>query len=71
MTTMTHHGVSDVARTPAGEGFLVRFEGLIKTWAQRIRERDELAAMNERELRDIGITRTDVVAELDKPFWRA
>lgn len=38
-------------------------------WRWRI-ERWELLAMDERELRDIGLTRLDAKFHAHKPFWR-
>ncbi|MBI3992043.1 MAG: DUF1127 domain-containing protein [Candidatus Lambdaproteobacteria bacterium] len=45
-------------------------KGLLHVWAERIRGRRELEAMNERELLDIGVTRADAQMECRKPFWR-
>jgi uncharacterized protein YjiS (DUF1127 family) len=39
-------------------------------WARRARSRRELAELSEAELRDIGLTRADVMGETSKPFWR-
>jgi uncharacterized protein YjiS (DUF1127 family) len=39
-------------------------------WRQRRRERAELARLDDRMLRDIGITPGDVWHEINKPFWR-
>ncbi len=39
-------------------------------WHERLRMRHELAQLDERMLRDIGIARADIWRELDKPFWR-
>jgi uncharacterized protein YjiS (DUF1127 family) len=44
---------------------------LIKEWRRRARGRRELAALSDRCLRDIGVTRYDVAREVRKPFWRA
>ena len=41
----------------------------VKTWYFRARERQALAELDEHLLRDCGITREQVRAELDKPFW--
>jgi uncharacterized protein YjiS (DUF1127 family) len=43
---------------------------LLVEWSRRDRERDALAALTGRELRDIGITRVDAAREFEKPFWR-
>jgi uncharacterized protein YjiS (DUF1127 family) len=37
---------------------------------QRIRQRHELAKLNDADLKDLGWSRTDVLQELKKPFWR-
>lgn len=44
---------------------------LYKEWRRRARGRAELAALSDRELRDIGVTRYDAHHEIGKPFWRA
>ena len=43
---------------------------LCAEWLERTRQRHQLAQFDERMLRDIGIRRSDVVAETTKPFWR-
>lgn len=43
---------------------------LLRLWRARIREREGLAAMTERDLRDARLSRADVQEELAKPFWR-
>jgi uncharacterized protein YjiS (DUF1127 family) len=40
-------------------------------WRRRLRDRRALAAMSDRSLRDIGLTRYDASCEANKPFWRA
>lgn len=39
-------------------------------WAERSRQRRELAALNDRALKDIGLCRIDALRESEKPFWR-
>ena len=41
---------------------------LASAWERR-RERSELLALTERELKDIGITRYDALTEARRPFW--
>jgi uncharacterized protein YjiS (DUF1127 family) len=43
---------------------------LLGIWRKRLRDRRELALMDERSLRDIGLTRHDAFYEARKPFWR-
>ena len=45
------------------EGFL--------TWQRRHKDRMHLLSLDERMLRDIGVTLVDVDREASKPFWRA
>ena len=40
-------------------------------WLQRYRDRQELARWTDRDLHDIGVSRSDIEYELEKPFWRA
>lgn len=42
----------------------------LRAWRRRSRERAELAALDERMLRDIGITRADAQYLSSKPFWK-
>jgi uncharacterized protein YjiS (DUF1127 family) len=44
--------------------------GLLVAWQQRARERHALTGLDEHGLRDLGLTRVDVMVEMDKPFWR-
>jgi uncharacterized protein YjiS (DUF1127 family) len=50
--------------------FLARALDVVAEWVDRVRGRTQLAALDDRALRDIGINRLDVARELDKPFWR-
>jgi uncharacterized protein YjiS (DUF1127 family) len=43
----------------------------VRVWRERRRVRRQLAAMSERELRDIGMYWSDIAGETGKPFWRA
>jgi uncharacterized protein YjiS (DUF1127 family) len=40
-------------------------------WLQRSHSRRELANLTERDLRDIGISRSEAEAEANKPFWES
>lgn len=42
----------------------------VREWRRRVRERGELAALDERMLKDIGLTRADAEYLSNKPFWR-
>jgi uncharacterized protein YjiS (DUF1127 family) len=49
----------------------LRWRRKIALWRARAAERDALASMSERELRDIGVTPAQAYAEASKPFWSA
>ena len=49
---------------------LNRIAATLREWRQRSYERAELAKLDDRMLRDIGVTRGDVWREINKPFWR-
>ena len=38
-------------------------------WQERASQRHALASLDDRALRDIGLSRADVVRETSKPFW--
>jgi uncharacterized protein YjiS (DUF1127 family) len=50
--------------------YLRRALALFEVWRQRLSDRRALAQMDERSLRDIGVTRCDALYEARKPFWR-
>ena len=42
---------------------------MISRWIERARQRNALARLDDRALRDIGITRAEAAREWEKPFW--
>jgi len=50
----------------AGRGWLARMRSVAARW----RERRILETLSDRELRDIGVSRSEALAEAAKPFWR-
>jgi uncharacterized protein YjiS (DUF1127 family) len=42
----------------------------LREWRRRSKGRAQLAAMDDRMLADIGISRADAEFLADKPFWR-
>ena len=43
---------------------------LVLTWHERARQRRQLECLSDHMLRDIGLTRADVLAEATKRFWQ-
>jgi len=58
-------------RAPASSGSwaasLLRY---ILTWSERVRQRRALLALDDWVLKDIGLSRAEVMRESDKPFWQ-
>lgn len=52
-------------------GFLAAIASAYSTWHERSIQRRALARLDDRMLRDIGISRSDVEQEVEKPFWQA
>ncbi len=42
----------------------------VAVWNERITARRQLGELDNRMLQDIGLTRADIMREVDKPFWR-
>jgi uncharacterized protein YjiS (DUF1127 family) len=49
---------------------LGRLRATLAVWRERVRQRQALHDLDDRLLKDIGLTRDQVEAEWDKPFWR-
>lgn len=59
------------ARRSAIDGVMsVLLRGLAESF-RRARQRRDLAALSDHNLRDIGLSRSEVEIEIGKPFWRA
>lgn len=53
-----------------GTAPLRRLLQLLRLWQQRARTRRQLAALDDRQLADVGISHSERMDELSKPFWR-
>ena len=51
-------------------GAVVGLFDQLSVWQDRRRQRFTLARLDDRMLRDIGLTSVDVQHEISKPFWR-
>jgi uncharacterized protein YjiS (DUF1127 family) len=49
---------------------LARAIEAVAIWLDRSRQRRRLGELDDRMLRDIGLTRADAWVEAEKPFWR-
>jgi uncharacterized protein YjiS (DUF1127 family) len=53
----------------AGDWLVQGYERVL-SWLERVHQRRHLAQLSDHMLKDIGLTRADVEAEILKPFWR-
>ncbi len=51
--------------------FLTRLKNQYQLWQFRAEGRKNLARMDARLLKDIGLTEADRLQEISKPFWKA
>jgi len=65
VSALPHHRGRARARSVAG-----RLLATLRQWHRRARDRAELAGLDDRMLRDIGLTRADAALLSSKPFWR-
>ena len=71
-TIPMHKSLRSVERPLAVAGDLaVRVLRLLVAWQVRANERAALANLDDAALKDMGLSRADIAAEVDKPFWRA
>ena len=51
-------------------GLLRRCFGSLPEWDRRARERGQLRTLDDRALADLGLTRGDILREVEKHFWQ-
>ena len=55
---------------PSLRAFLQAASRTLRLWRSRHRERHALTVIDERDLRDLRLSRWEIDRELAKPFWR-
>ena len=61
-------------RLAPGRGIGALFAAVLNRlaeWQERAEQRAHLAGMDDRMLKDIGVSAVDAAHEADKPFWKA
>ena len=69
-TTIPRVGAATGPGRRSGLGTALRWAEALVTWLERDCQRRALLRLDDRMLRDIGLSRADVEQEADKPFWR-
>ena len=67
MSTCSTHSMTN----HHGSGLFAELGETFHVWRSRVRARRELAQWTDRDLHDVGLSRSDVIYETEKPFWRA
>jgi uncharacterized protein YjiS (DUF1127 family) len=67
MSTCTHESMTN----HHAQGIFAQIAETLHIWQERRHQRAELARWNERDLHDVGLSRSDIIFEAEKPFWRA
>ena len=52
-------------------GTFTAFNQIFATWRRRAQERRELANLDYRTVRDLGLSPGEIQFEANKPFWRS
>ena len=68
--TANWHPARSFAALPSIPTLLKRIWRTLSLWQERARMRAALARLDDRTLRDIGLSRFDVWHECSKPFWK-
>ncbi len=72
--TKTEQRISIAQSLPNCESAVIdpatRLLTLLKLWINRSKQRKQLATLDERFLKDVGISKVDANQEIAKPFWR-
>ena len=61
--------LSNETDRPEAVRLLRRFAERLRRWQEVSRQREALRHLDERSLRDMGITRYEAHAEARRPFW--
>jgi len=65
---LSHNGSSSLIRRAAA--FALVTIDLLMQWLERNKQRRQLMAMSHHQLKDIGLTQSQVYREANKPFWK-
>ncbi len=57
-------------RGKTGRHMLTSLIRTLEIWLVRRDGRQELSSLDDEQLKDVGISREDVLREVSKPFWR-
>jgi len=70
MTTIVIRSTIDRRHNKRRAGFVTRILEVLAAWHDRRLQRRTLGGLSEYQLHDIGLSRSQVSYEIEKPFWR-
>lgn len=70
MTTIVIRSSIDRRQNKPRARLVGRILEIIAVWHDRRLQRRSLAGLNEYQLHDMGLSRSQVFYEIEKPFWR-
>jgi uncharacterized protein YjiS (DUF1127 family) len=70
MTAIAHQPAFQASASTHWATPVTRLIRTLALWHERARERGALAAMDARQLKDIGLSNVDAWREANKPSWR-
>ena len=72
MSYAAHHPLINCqpARASRGLALASSIASTLRLWRARVRDRRAFPVLDDRDLRDMRLSRWDVERELAKPFWR-
>jgi len=70
VTTIVIRSTIDRGRNKQRQGFVVRILEILASWHDRSVQRRTLAGLSDYQLHDMGLSRSQVFYEIEKPFWR-
>lgn len=72
VTFVRTEGVFSLGRALSSiENALLTITDTLYVWQKRLADRQNLRAMDDHMLADIGLDRADISREIAKPFWQA
>ena len=70
MTTIVIRSTVDRRQQRPRAGLVARILEILTTWHDRSLQRRTLAGLSDYQLHDMGLSRSQVFYEIEKPFWR-
>ena len=69
--TNYHPYGSEIAVSAAIQAFFATVTMALRSWNQRVKQRNTLSQLSSRLLEDVGISEAEHLAEINKSFWRS